>query len=61
METPKDKFGQVTNKIMHGLWIYNPNRIIPMGLQGNDYNKVFSHIYEILKKEFENEKNKKDI
>ena len=53
MDTPKDRAGEITEQIMVIFWPFQDYEIKAMGqvrLQEGEYNRVFSHVYEILKK-----------
>ena len=50
METPKNKAGQLTEKIMISCFSkFNPNAF--MKLSGAEYNRIYERIYGILSEE----------
>ena len=52
-ETPKDCAGEITEQIMVIFWPFQDYEIKEMGqvrLKEGEYNKVFSHVYEVLKR-----------
>lgn len=47
--TPKNKAGELTERIMTAFSKFSPNSIAP--LDAREYNKVCSHVYQVLSKD----------